>query len=207
MTEKRDKLRKLLKRNWRVKIDEGHKSALRYKMTELQDIENSDEQFEYADGHWTTKDERVATRTVIRTDWRPVWVATFILLAVVIILLPHETISGNKSPLDVQSASPQELIIRGFAPSGSRILDKSEAQYISIDKSRIEKRFVYMIGDLTFESKQELSGDKIRDIFMDLGGKEIDLSKISTLEVMLPEDYYLETREGSIIYYGVTRVD
>ena len=207
MTEKRDKLHDLLKGNWRVEIDEGHKSALRYKITELQEIEISDEQFEYADGHWTTKDDRVATRTVIRTDWRPVWVATFILLAVVIILLPHENISGKKSNLDVQSASPQELIIRGFAPSGSRILDKNEAGLINIDKSRIEKRFVYMIGDLTFESKQELSADKIRDIFMDLGGKEIDLSKISTLEVMIPDDYYLETREGNIIYYGVTRVD
>ncbi len=207
MTDRRDKLREVLKRNWRVKIDEGHKSALKHKMSELQAIEESDEQFEYTDGDWTTKEERVSTRTVIRTDWRPVWVATFILLAVAIILVPRENITGVASDSKAQSASPQELIIRGFAPSGSRILDKSETQHFSIDKSRIEKRFIYMIGDLTFESKQELTANKIREIFMDLGGREIDVSKISTLEVMVPEDYYLETREGSIIYYGITRVD
>lgn len=207
MRDRRNKIQDILKRNWRVKIDEGHKAALKHKMSELQAIEKSHEQFEYTDGDWTTREERVATRTIIRTDWRPVWVATFILLAVAIILIPHENITGISNNLNTQSASPQELIIKGFAPSGSRILGKSEAQQFATDTSKIEKRFIYMIGDLTFESKQELTASKIRQVFTDLGGKEIELSKISTLEVMVPEDYYLETREGSIIYYGVTRLE
>ena len=64
-----------------------------------------------------------------------------------------------------------------------------------------------MISDVTFESKQELTADKIKSVFRDLCGKDIDPSKISTLEVMVPDDYYLETRDGSIIYYGVTKVE
>ena len=204
---KKDKLRDILKRNWQVNIDVGHKAAMKHKMEELEAIEGSDENLEYSSGEWISKEERLRTQTVFRTDWRPVWAAVLILLAVVIIIVPRENITGEQ-PRDLyQSGNPQDLLIRGFVPTGSRILETKEARDIIVNDSGIEKRYLYMIGDLTFESKQALSADKIQSVFRDLCGTDIDPSRISTLEVMVPEDYYLETRDGNIIYYGVTKVE
>lgn len=204
---KKDKLRDILRRNWRVNIDDGHKAAIKHKMEELECIEDTDDHLEYSGGEWVSKDERIRTQTVVRSDWRPVWAAMLILLAVVIIVVPRSNITGERSSDQYQTGSSQDLLIRGFAPTGSRILEREEARDIIVNHSGIEKRYIYMIGDVTFESKQELTAVKIKSVFKDLCGKDIDPSQISTLEVMVPEDYYLETRDGSIIYYGVTKVD
>jgi len=204
---KKDKLRDILKRNWEVNIDRGHKAALKHKMEELESIEDSEERLEYSGGQLVSKEERIRTQTVVRTDWRPVWAAALILLAVVLIVVPRENISGEQPDDLFQTGTSQDLLIMGFAPTGSRILKHEEARNIIVNHSRIEKRYIYMISDVTFESKQELTADKIKSVFRDLCGKEIDPSRISTLEVMVPDDYYLETRDGSIIYYGVTKVE
>ena len=207
MASKDDKIRKILKKNWPVEIDQGHKSALKHKMAELEACEHAQEDLEYTSGDWTTRSERLKTRTIIRTDWRPVWAAAIILLAVVIILVPSRNLTSTDTSSQIQSASPYDIIIKNEAlATGDQATSPGTAS--TSKNTKLESRYIYLLGDLTYESKIVLKQDQVVKKFKELGvDAVIEPSKIQMLTVMVPEGYYLETREGETIYYSIPAED
>lgn len=203
MTKKDDRLRELLKKRWRVNIDQGHKSALRHKMSELDLCERPQNEPEYSDSHQKSRSERTKTLTIIRTDMRPVWAAVFILLAVVIILIPQDRIATEISYTPtILSTSPFDVKIRDTSQ-----LEEEEpfADIFALSEpgSKIlQHRFIYMYDDIMFESKTRITRTQAVEWFRAIGlTGEIDVDNIQVLEVMVPENYELESRDGNTIYY------
>jgi hypothetical protein len=202
MTQKKDKLKETLKNSWQVESDKGHKSALKHKIEKLEACQSESEQLEYISGDWTTRQER--TRTIIRTDWRPVWAAAFILLAVVIILVPRETIFNDemRDP-SIQTASPYDIVIKDMSAVTSKVTNTGKSPS-NIHGTKMEARFIYMFESYTFESKIRLKRDQVVSKLVQAGfNQPIETRKVQVLEVMVPQEYKLEFRDGSTIYYDM----
>lgn len=202
MNSKNDRLKELLRRNWAVKIDKGHKSALKHKIEELTNSGDPDDLLEYGGGDWSTRKERIESMQQIRTDFRPVWVAVAILIAVAILLLPrYSNPSMYRPDTDFLSASSYNIIIlQNGTENGSE--KGAEEKQLQKDNYEFEERFVYISGDLTWESTKELNHNGIRKIFIDMGWNQTESEPIRILKASVPVGYVLKYREGENLYYN-----
>ena len=201
MNSKNDRLKELLRRNWVVNSDKGHKSALKHKIEELSNSCESDDLLEYAGGDWSTRKERMESMQSPRTDFRPVWVAVAILIAVAILLLPRYSNPSRYRPnTDFLSASPHNIIILqgGSEKDPSEIIGKKQPQ----NNYMFEDRFVYFSGDLIWESTKELPYNEIRKTFVEMGWNQNEADPIRILKVSVPDGYELKYREGDNLYYS-----
>jgi hypothetical protein len=202
MNSKNDRLKELLRKNWAVNPDKGHKSALKHKIEELSNSCESDDLLEYAGGDWSTRKERMGSMQTARIDFRPVWVAVAILIAVAILLLPrYSNPSGYQPHTDFLSASQHNIIILQGG------MEKDPAESAGEKKSpknnyQFEDRFVYLSGDLIWESSKELPYKEIQKTFMGMGWKQNESEPIRILKVSVPKGYELKYRDGDNLYYG-----
>lgn len=200
MNSKNDRLKELLRRHWAVNPDKGHKSALKHKIEELSNSSESDDLLEYAGGDWSTRKERMESMQSPGTDFRPVWVAVAILIAVAILLLPrYSNPSGYRPNTDFLSASPHNIIILqgGTQKDPSEIIGKQPQ-----NNYQFEDRFVYFSGDLIWESTKELPYNEIRKTFVEMGWNQNEAEPIRILKVSVPAGYELKYREGDNLYYS-----
>jgi hypothetical protein len=207
MNSKNDRLRDLLKRNWVVNLDKGHKSALKHKIEELSNSGEHDDLLEYGGGDWSTRKERIEAMQPARTDFRPVWVAVAILIAVAILLLPRYSNPSDYQPhTDFLSASSYNIIILqgGAKKEPSKGVGEKQSQN---DNYQFEDRFVYISGDLTWESTKVLPYNKIRKIFMETGWNQDTSEPIRILKASVPVGYELKYREGENLYYSPPELD
>lgn len=204
MNSKNDRLKELLRKNWAVNPDKGHKSALKHKIEELSNSSESDDLLEYAGGDWSTRKERMESMQSPRTDFRPVWVAVAILIAVAILLLPrYSNPSGYRPHTDFLTASPHNIIIlqSGAEKDPTERVGEKQPQ----NNYKFEDRFVYFSGDLIWESTKELPYNEIRKTFVEMGWNQNEADPIRILKVSVPDGYELKYREGDNLYYSAPK--